>query len=217
MITLLETVNVTTAKDLEDYFQEQIGKGLEGIIAKKLGTAYEPGTRNYDWIKLKANTQARMVDTVDAVVLGYYNGRGVRAKFGVGALLVGVYNQDDGKFYSIAKVGTGMTDAEWETIKRDLTPLELPGQPAESVVEKMLHPDVWVEPKIVMEIDADQITRSPSHTAAWDKPASFETDTKGKGLSLRFPRMKVWNRDKDADQATSVQELLRMFELRNPS
>jgi ATP-dependent DNA ligase len=68
-----------------------------------------------------------------------------------------------------------------------------------------------------MEIDADQITRSPSHTAAWDKPANFETDTKGKGLSLRFPRMKVWRRDKDAVQATSVQELLKMFELRNPT
>ena len=217
VINLLEVVTVKTGEELENYFQEQIGKGLEGIIAKKLGTFYEPGTRNYDWIKLKANTQAHMVDTVDSVVLGYYTGRGVRAKFGVGALLVGVYNQTDGKYYSVAKVGTGMKDEDLETIKRVLKPLELPGQPAESVVEKMLHPDVWVQPQIVMEIDADQITRSPSHTAAWDLPAGFEHDTKGKGLSLRFPRMKVWKRDKDATQATSVQELLRMFELRHAS
>jgi DNA ligase 1 len=217
VITQLETFEAKDAESLETYFQEQIGKGLEGIIAKKLGTPYEPGTRNFDWIKYKANTQASMVDTVDSVVLGYYTGRGVRAKFGIGAVLVGVYNKDDGKFYSVAKVGTGMKDEDWETIMRDLKPLELPAQPAESVVQKLLHPDVWVQPKIVMEVDADQITRSPSHTTAWDKPASFETETKGKGLSLRFPRMKVWKRDKDAEQATSVSELLRMFELRRPS
>lgn len=215
VIQQLETKFMDTEEELDAYFKEKIGIGLEGIIVKKLATPYDPGTRNFDWIKLKANTQSDMVDTVDAVVLGYFRGRGVRAEFGVGALLVGVYNPDDDKFYSVAKVGTGMTEANLSEIKKDLDPFIIKEKPDNVVVEKPLHPDVWVTPEIVMEIDADEATRSPNHTAARGLKASFEPEAPaGKGLSLRFPRMKVWKRDKKATQATTVQELLRIFELR---
>jgi DNA ligase-1 len=213
-IKQLETKVIDTEPELEKYFKDKIGMGLEGIIVKKLGTTYDPGTRNFDWIKLKANTQSDLVDTIDTVVLGYFYGRGVRAKFGVGALLVGVYNQDDGLFYSVAKVGTGMSDEQFGIIKKDLEPLELKEKPAEVVVDKILYPDVWVRPEIVMEVTADEITRSPGHTAAREMPAKFETGKPEKGLSLRFPRMNVWKRDKNADQATTVKELLRLYELR---
>lgn len=219
IIVPLETIQLDSADKLDAYFQEKIGAGLEGVIVKKLGTTYDPGTRNFDWIKLKANTQAEMVDTIDAVVIGYFRGQGARAKFGIGALLVALYSDDDDKFYSVAKVGTGMSDEQWKTIKSDLQPLEVSSQPESVVVDKILHPDVWVKPEIVMEIDADQITRSPGHTAARGVPAKFEeaanVGIENRGLSLRFPRMKVWKRDKKATQATSVTELLRMYDLRN--
>ncbi len=213
-IEMLESPVVKSQDELEEIFREYIGEGLEGLIAKKLDTPYEPGTRNYDWIKLKANSRSDMVDTVDVVVLGYYSGRGVRAKFGMGALLVGLPDTRDGKYYSVAKVGTGMKDDDWLKIKSDLSEYEMKNEPENVVVNTSLKPNTWVKPEIVMEIDADEITRSPSHTTAQDLKANFELDTKGKGLSLRFPRMKVWNRDKKAEQATSVQELIKMYELR---
>lgn len=215
VIQQLETKIMETGEELDAYFRGKIGQGLEGVIIKKLGTTYDPGTRNFDWIKLKANTQSELVDTVDCVVLGYFYGRGVRAQFGVGALLLGVYNSDDDKFYSVAKVGTGMTEEQLKTIKQDLTPLEVKDKPDNVVAEKILYPDVWVKPEIVTEIDADEITRSPGHTAGRGIKAKFEKEIPiEKGLSLRFPRMKVWKRDKLATQSTTVAELIRLFELR---
>lgn len=214
VIQQLETKTMDTKEELDTYFKEKIGMGLEGVIVKKLGTTYDPGTRNFDWIKLKANTQSDMVDTVDAVVLGYFTGRGGRAAFGVGAILVGLYNPDDDKFYSVAKVGTGMTESQLAEIKRDLGPLIAKSQPENVVVNKILHPDVWVQPEIVVEIDADEVTRSPGHTAGVGTQARFETEASTKGLSLRFPRLKIWKRDKKATQATTVAEVLRLYELR---
>lgn len=213
-ITLLETVQVETAEELDAYFTKQIAGGLEGVIVKKLGTPYEPGTRNFDWIKFKASARADFVDTVDVVVIGYFRGQGARAKFGIGALLVAVYDPEAEIYYSIAKVGTGMSDANWTQIKSDLVPLEVAGMPAGVQVAKVLYPDVWVRPEIVMEVEADQITRSTNHVAARGVLANFEPETEERGLSLRFPRMKVWKRDKRADQATTVKELVRMYELR---
>lgn len=214
VIDILDSPLLETEEDLSEYFIDKISQGLEGLIVKKLDTTYDPGTRNFDWIKLKANTRSDMVDTVDTVVIGYYKGRGVRAKFGIGTLLVAVYDAEREQFNSVAKVGTGMKDDDWVKIKQDLDEITIAKQPENVSVEKPLLPDVWVEPKIVMEVDADEITRSPSHTAARQLPAKFESETKGRGLSLRFPRMKVWKRDKRADQATTETELVRMYELR---
>ncbi len=214
VIDMLDSPILKTERELEEYFVDKITMGLEGVIGKKLGTTYDPGTRNFDWIKLKANTRSDMVDTIDTVVIGYYKGRGVRAKFGIGTLLVAVYDTELEKYNSVAKVGTGMKDEDWIRIKKDLEVLEVKDQPDNVSVEKPLYPDVWVKPEIVMEVDADEITRSPSHTAARSIKADFEKDPAGKGLSLRFPRMKVWKRDKKAEQATTEAELLRMYELR---
>ncbi len=215
VIEQLETQTVSSADLLEDYFMKQVTAGLEGVIVKKFNTAYDPGTRNFDWIKLKASAKSEMVDTVDAVVIGYFHGRGSRAKFGVGALLLAVYSPQDDSYYSVAKLGTGMTDEQLRQIKHQLSSLEI-NEPLPNVsVEKLLYPDVWVYPKIVVEVEADQITRSPGHTAAQGLPVAFEQDTlTRRGLSLRFPRMKVWGRDKQPQQATTVSELLRMYELR---
>ena len=212
VLEMLETKQMTSWQELDDYFQACVTSGLEGIITKEAESNYEPGTRNYKWIKLKANTQSSLVDTIDVVVLGYYYGRGKRAEFGLGALLTGVYNPEDEKYYSIGKVGTGFKDEDLKSIKSDLTRLELDSKPENVEVEKQLYPDVWVDPKIVIEIDADEITRSPSHTAARGIPAKVPKDQVSRGLSVRFPRIKVWNRDKDLPN--TVQEIVKMYELR---
>lgn len=213
-IDMLESKVVKTEQELADFFFAQVTTGLEGIIVKKLDTTYDPGTRNFDWIKLKANTQSDLVDTVDVVVLGYFHGQGARASYGFGSLLTGVYDPATDTYKSVAKVGSGFTDADAPKIKADLTALHVSEKPANVEVEKILTPDIWVTPHIVMEVTADEITRSPSHTAAREVAASFEKDTKGRGLSLRFPRLKHWNRDKQATQSTTPQELVRLFEIR---
>lgn len=211
-LEMLETKQVHSVEELEDYFIKCVSKGLEGIITKEAGTDYEPGTRNFKWIKLKANTKSELVDTIDVAVLGYYYGKGSRAKFGVGTLLAGVYNPTEDKYYSIGKVGSGFTDEALEQIYKDLQELKIDNQPENVFVDKTLAPDVWVSPKIVMEIVADEITRSPVHTAAIGVKAKVKNDDPDKGLSIRFPRMKKWKRDKE--YPNTVDEIIRMYELR---
>jgi len=210
---MLETRQMKSLEELTEFFETTIGMGLEGIITKEKESTYEPGTRNFKWIKLKANSKSELVDTIDVVVLGYYVGRGQRAKFGMGALLTGVYDAEKDTYYSIGKVGSGIKETDFEIIKKDLEKIKIEEKPENVVVDKTLTPDVWVRPQIVMEIDADEITRSPNHTAARGIKSKVSGDKfEDKGLSIRFPRMKIWNRDKK--YPNTVSEIIRLYELR---
>ena len=76
------------------------------------------------------------------------------------------------------------------------------GRPAR--VDSRLVPDVWVEPQYLITILADEITRSPVHTAALDES--------GTGLALRFPRVVGFIReDKSPEDATTVEEIQKMY------
>lgn len=191
------------AKEIEKFFMEAITNGLEGIIAKRLDSRYQAGMRNFNWIKLKRSYQGHLSDTVDGVIVGYLRGRGMRARFGIGALLVAVYDDEQDKFATIAKIGTGLSDAEWPQMRELLDRIAVAQKPAR--VDALIEPDVWVEPKYVIEMQADEITRSPVHTAGkvGDEP----------GYALRFPRVVGFIRmDRKAEDATTVKEILRMYE-----
>ncbi|MBI5033048.1 MAG: ATP-dependent DNA ligase [Chloroflexi bacterium] len=190
------------AKEIEKYFMEAITGGLEGIMAKRLDSKYQAGARNYNWIKLKRSYQGHLSDTVDGVIVGYLRGRGMRARFGIGALLVAVYDDKQDKFTTVAKIGTGFSDVEWPQMREMLDKISVDHKPAR--VEAVMQPDVWVEPKYVIEMQADEITRSPIHTAGkvGDEP----------GYALRFPRVIGFIRtDKKPEDATTVKEILTMF------
>ncbi len=206
-IIKLETIKFNSEIELSEFFENCLKRGLEGVIVKKIGTVYEAGTRNFDWIKLKASSRSELVDTIDAVVMGYYFGTGARNKFGLGALLIGVYNEKEDRYETVAKVGTGITDEQFVTIKTDLLGITLKQSCDKYLINNSLEPDVYVYPKIVVEVEADELTLSKVHTACIGK-------LEGKGISMRFPRLKIWGRDKDPDQATSTEELFRMYELR---
>ncbi|CAG0993490.1 partial DNA ligase B, partial [Anaerolineae bacterium] len=196
------------AKEIETYFMEAITGGLEGIMAKRLDSKYQAGARNFNWIKLKRSYQGHLSDTIDGVVVGYLRGRGMRAKFGIGALLIAVYDAKADKFATIAKIGTGFSDAEWVQMRGLLDKIKTEHRHAR--VDAVMEPDVWVEPKYVIEMQADEITRSPIHTAgkAGDEP----------GYALRFPRVVGFIRaDKKPEDATTVKEIVKMFEKQTTS
>jgi DNA ligase-1 len=142
-----------------------------------------------------------LVDTVDLVVMGYYMGSGKRSGFGVGAILGGVYNGEEDRFESCTKIGTGITDELLGEIKGRLDGLVVGDMPLNYFVDERLKPDVWVSPEIVVEVDADELTKGKGTDDSF--PA--------KGLSLRFPRLVEFDRDKLASEATSVRELSSMY------
>ena len=182
---------------------DNISRGLEGVVAKRLDSPYQAGARNFNWVKLKRNTSGQLTDTIDVVLLGYYRGKGKRAEFGAGALLAGVYDGDKDEFVTISKLGTGLSDQGWRAIHQRLASLEVAEKPAR--VNSTFVPDAWLEPAIVVEVLADEITPSPRHTAGMTGD--------GPGFALRFPRIvSLRTADKKPEDATSVREIREMFE-----
>ncbi len=201
----IEEVTIKTADQLYDYFEKTVSVGLEGLVVKRPDAHYQPGKRNFNWIKLKREETGSLDDTVDCVILGYYHGQGKRAQFGIGALLVGVYDPDQDAFMTVAKIGTGLTDHEWREQKHSCDKLAVQHQPKNVICAKELRPDVWVSPEIVCMIRADEITLSPTHTAGAVNDLH--------GYALRFPRLKGYRPDKKATEATTVTEIKRLYDL----
>jgi DNA ligase-1 len=201
-IQLSEGELVETADELQRFFDASLERGHEGVVAKRLDSGYEPGARNFNWIKLKRAYQSELNDTVDVVIVGYLRGRGYRARFGIGSLLGAVYDEATDTFKSVGKIGSGLSDENWIRMRELLDSEKVEHKPAR--VDSRLVPEVWVEPKFVVTVLADEITRSPVHTAALDE--------RGRGLALRFPRVVGFIRDdKSAEDATTAKEIAEMF------
>jgi DNA ligase 1 len=184
-------------------FDEAISKGLEGLVVKKLESRYEAGARNFSWVKLKRHSAGALGDTIDCVLLGYLYGRGKRAALGAGSLLVGLYDPEQDQFVTVTKIGTGLSDEQWRSIRERTRGLEVDHKPAR--VSSLIEPSVWVEPQLVLEVLSDEITRSPTHTAGkvGDEP----------GYALRFPRLISFREaDKQPEDATTVQELIELYQ-----
>jgi len=204
-VRAIDEAQINSPDDIESYFSQAIARGLEGIVAKKPDAVYRPGKRNFNWIKFKRHETGQLDDTIDCVVLGYYAGRGKRSSFGIGAILVGIYNEQEDRFETVAKIGTGLSDQGWQELKTLCDEQAISEQPKNVVCSKHLAPDVWVQPKTVCLVRADEITKSPVHKAgaAEDKL----------GYALRFPRFMGYRQDKLATQATDLSELKRLYDI----
>jgi len=142
--------------------------GLEGVMAKKLDSQYEPGRRSGAWLKVKNHNRQELV------IGGWLEGEGKRRGY-PGALLVGYYDKDK-KFVYAGKVGTGFSDAMLEKLTAMMKPLEQAKNPFEvGSPERKAH---FVKPKLVADFEFVEWTRSgqlraPSFKGLRDdKPAS---------------------------------------------
>lgn len=196
-LLLAEDTVVDNPQEIEQMFDDAIARGLEGILAKKLDGVYQAGARGSNWIKFKKSYSSKINDTIDCLVMGYDFGKGKRTSFGIGAFLVGVYDDTRDVFVTAAKIGTGLTDEEWKHLKKESDKQKVARMPEEYEVHKLMSCDVWVKPSIVVEIKADELTKSPTHTAAY---------------ALRFPRLQRFRTDKKPEDATSLLEYQKMFE-----
>ncbi len=203
-LELSEKIITDDPKEINKFFEDVVSRGLEGVLAKRLDAGYSAGGRNYDWIKLKRGYKGDLTDTIDVTIVGYIKGKGARTKFGIGALLIAVYDKDEDVFKTIARVGSGFSEEKWQELKDELNKISLSKKPAR--VESEIKPDIWVEPKYVIEVAADEITKSPKHTAGKKDDES--------GYALRFPRAKSFIRvDKKSEDSTSVEEIKKMYEM----
>lgn len=143
----------------KEFFEAADKMGLEGIIAKKSDSIYQPGIRTKNWLKIK--TEKRQ----EAIIGGFTKNEGSSKKFS--ALLLGLY---EGKnFVHIGTVGTGFTDRMQEDILKKLKPHIIKNSPF------IIEPDynkpsrfrpnpptasvTWVKPSLVVEISYREITK----------------------------------------------------------
>jgi bifunctional non-homologous end joining protein LigD len=123
--------------------QEQ---GLEGVVAKRADSPYQPGQRSLDWRKLKVRQNQ------EVVVVGYTKGQGRRSA-GFGSLVVAVH--EAGGLRWAGNVGTGYSDAEIDRLLKIMKPLQRPDSPLAEVpkMPRIRRGDiVWVEPKLVAQV-----------------------------------------------------------------
>lgn len=186
-------VQTSDATELHQFHEEQLAKGLEGAVIKTVNGVYQSGRKAFSWVKIKESegSRGKLSDTVDCVVLGYYLARGTRSVFQVGATLTGVLDAE-GNLVTISKVGSGFSEELAKDFIKRAKQFVTKEQPKLYKVNKGLFPDVWLEPGIVMEVAADEITTSPLHTA---------------GMALRFPRLIRFRDDKNWQDATTLEEI----------
>jgi DNA ligase-1 len=207
-----DRVKLTTAEltddpeRLQEIFENAIGTGHEGVIAKAVhkDATYQAGSRSWLWIKLKASYTEGLADSLDLVLVGAFHGRGKRTGL-YGAFLTSVYDSNNGTFPTVCKIGTGFTDEMLIEFKERLDEYKI--NTRHSKVISDMDADVWFEPMKVIEVLGDEITKSQAHPAA-------RNYLKDSGLAIRFPRFTGnWRDDKSPEQATSVDDLVEAFDL----
>ncbi|EEP72943.1 DNA polymerase LigD ligase region [Micromonospora sp. ATCC 39149] len=121
--------------------------GLEGVMAKRTGSAYRPGVRSPDWVKVKLEV------TGDFVVGGWRPGARK-----IGGLLVGV-PRPDGRLAYRGRVGGGIGAAIERELLRELEPLRTGNSPfAGDVPREDARGASWVTPRVVVEVKYGQRT-----------------------------------------------------------
>ncbi|MGD6811095.1 MAG: ATP-dependent DNA ligase [Candidatus Bathyarchaeia archaeon] len=197
---------INNPKELEDFFEEAIEEGCEGLMCKSItkDSVYQAGNRGWLWIKYKRDYKSEMTDTVDLVVVGAFHGRGKR-KGAYGALLLATYNPEKDLFETVTKCGTGFTDKDIADLHGMLQKHVIPRKHPR--VSSTLEADVWFEPFIVLEVLGAEVTLSPIHMCAMD---SIRKDS---GLAIRFPRFTgKYRTDKSPQDSTTSKEIVEMYQ-----
>jgi DNA ligase D-like protein (predicted ligase)/DNA ligase D-like protein (predicted 3'-phosphoesterase) len=140
-------LSVFVEEEGEAYFQAALKKGVEGIMAKKKSSLYQPGERSRDWLKIKKIVSA------DCVIFGYTKGEGNREET-FGALILGLY--DEGKPVYVGKVGTGFSQADLARLVKVFKSFTVQEAtlPAVDVGEKI----TWLRPELVCSVVYQSVT-----------------------------------------------------------
>ncbi len=146
--------------------------GLEGVVAKRADSVYQPGRRAHTWVKIKH------ILTQEVVIIGWLPGENARART-FGALLMAVPGRD-GLTY-VGRVGSGFSDKDLQDTAVVLSEIETPGTPVDDVPALERKTAHWVEPVLVGEVSY----------GVWTQAGR-----------LRMPVWRGWRPDKTPDDIT---------------
>ena len=200
---LVPTLLVKNENEIEDFLENSINSGCEGLMLKTPNAGYRAGARGSNWLKLKREYRNELGDSLDLVVIGAYFGKGRRTGL-YGTLLLGTYNPENDTFPSICKVGTGFTDESLDQLYQILSNKVILKKNSRVVSE--MEADVWLEPELVLEVVASEITLSPIHKTG------LNLVRKDTGFALRFPKFTGKIRyEKAVEDASTHDEVLALY------
>ena len=153
IVTESERLGLTLHLDGEGerLFGAAKGLGYEGIVAKKLGSRYQPGRRSKDWRKIKA------VKRQDCVILGWTRGEGSRAS-SFGALLLGAYVEDELRW--VGQVGSGFTEELTLQVLDRLREIREEGPPIDDPELAAVKGATWARPELVCDVEYLHVTKA---------------------------------------------------------
>ena len=200
---LVPMLFVKNENEVEDFLENSINAGCEGLMLKAPNAPYRAGMRGSNWLKLKREYRNELGDSLDLIVIGAYFGRGRRTGL-YGTLLLATYNPENDNLPSICKVGTGFTDESLDQLYQILSnKVTLKKNPR--IVSEM-KADIWFEPELVLEIVASEITLSPIHKTGLD------LIRKSSGFALRFPKFTGKIRyEKAVEDASTGEEVFALY------
>lgn len=137
-------------------------RGLEGIVAKRINSQYEPGKRTGAWLKIKLRQGQELV------IGGWSEGKNGRGE--IGSLMVGYYDISSEQARRLGRsqqliyagnVGTGFSAAELTELGRRLAPLQRDADPfSDGTGHGRQKRSFFVDPKLVGEFEFTEWTRS---------------------------------------------------------
>ncbi|MBI2546676.1 ATP-dependent DNA ligase [Candidatus Woesearchaeota archaeon] len=185
-----EHIESSNEEEAKKFLAKALDSGNEGVMLKALDAPYKPGSRVGYMLKLKPS-----FDTLDLVVIGADWGEGKRAKYLSSFYIACV--DEDGNFKEIGKVASGIKEledsAEGATMQQ-MTSLLKPLFTSEK------GKTITVKPKVVIEVEYGEIQKSPTYSS---------------GYALRFPRIKTVREDRKADDATTLNEIEKLYKEQN--
>lgn len=210
-IEFVQYKDIECFSEVEQVLADAVSRGCEGLMVKQLneGSEYEPGIRSFNWLKLKkdylsSNFASKLLpDTLDLVPIGAFLGSGKRKGL-FGSFLLACYDHKNSEFQTVCKLGTGFSDqfliAQTQSLKKFQT-----SEPLQNIRYKV-KPDIWLNPQIVWEIQAADLSISPTHTSAWGSVI------KDKGISVRFPRFVKERPDKSMNELTTSDQIFSLYQ-----
>ena len=170
----------------QEFFEQALNEGNEGLMFKKLDAIYKPGNRVGYMVKYKTH-----LDDLDLVITGAEWGTGKR-KGWLTSLLVSCYNQELQTFEEIGKVGTGLKEKGDEgTTFQEIT------NQLKKYITKTTNREVTITPKIVISVRFEEIQKSTAYTS---------------GYALRFPRFKQLRPDRKPESIATKKEVKQAYQ-----
>ena len=137
----------------EELLRAAVAQGLEGLVAKRLDSRYEPGRRSSSWTKIK------LPGRQEFVLGGWLPGQGSRHER-IGALLLGVF-EPDGALRYVGRVGSGFSESELDRLREKLAPMQRSTSPF-SAPPRPPRGAVFCEPELVAEVSFTEWTSDGS-------------------------------------------------------